>query len=362
MRGNLTQRGPNTWRLRVDAGGPSEPGEDGKRWQLTKTFHGTKRQAEIALAQFVAEAQEKRSTAAYHTLGELIDEWLKQAESLGRREATLKDYRKQQRLMPAWLLNIRLDRLTGRELDRFYTERLTEIGNGNGASAVAHHHRMLRAALRQGKRWHWIDTLPTDDATPPREKRQPWTYPKPDEVRALIAAAKASRHEDMALAIEVLARTGMRRAELCRLRWADVDLDRGVLSLGLTKTGEPREVALLGAILNRLQEHRDRAESYGLDVSPGAYVFTSGPRSNDALKPDSVTQFIDRLSRKLGLKVHTHSLRKFAVTYQIAAGIDVQTVAKRTGHDVSVLLDLYAGIVEERNRAADAEMERIIGL
>ena len=51
MRGTMTQRSPGTWRLRVVTGYDAE----GRPQQLSRTVQGTKRQAQSALAKFVAE-------------------------------------------------------------------------------------------------------------------------------------------------------------------------------------------------------------------------------------------------------------------------------------------------------------------
>jgi len=55
--------------------------------------------------------------------------------------------------------------------------------------------------------------------------------------------------------------------------------------------------------------------------------------------------------------VRLHDLRHFTATQLIGAGVDVRTVAGRLGHsDPSVTLRVYSHALEERDRAAAAEM------
>jgi hypothetical protein len=115
MRGNVEQRGDNRWRLRVFAGR-----DNGRPTFVTRSFQGTKRQAETALAKLVTEV-EQGQVAKHHpgTLADLLDQWL-EAVAPERPAYTMKEYRRMaaMNIKPA-IGRVPLPKLTGARLDTF---------------------------------------------------------------------------------------------------------------------------------------------------------------------------------------------------------------------------------------------------
>ena len=99
----------------------------------------------------------------------LLDEWTAHGERMGRSPKTLHEYRRKidKQIRPA-LGAKRLDKLTAHDLDRFYA---AQLATGLGERSVHHLHRMISAALRQGRKWGWVSTNVADDATPPDARR-----------------------------------------------------------------------------------------------------------------------------------------------------------------------------------------------
>jgi integrase len=193
-------------------------------------------------------------------------------------------------------------------------------------------------------------------------------------VRDVIEAAER-RDPRLARLLMLAALTGMRRGELCALRWSDVDLDTGTINVirsvvvvphGLaektTKTGRGRIVALDPVGVALLSQHRGRTERWvreaGAQLSSDACVFSPFVEGTTPFRPDNVTSFFMRVRNEVGAPtVRLHDLRHFTATQLIGAGIDVRTVAGRLGHsDPSVTLRVYSHALEERDRAAAAIM------
>jgi integrase len=204
--------------------------------------------------------------------------------------------------------------------------------------------------------------------------------PLVEAVRAVVTAAE-ERDPRLAPLLMLAALTGMRRGELCALRWTDVDLERGELDVsrsvvvavgGLaektTKTDRFRRVALdeVGVLL--LRQHLANVETWAAQadtmLSADAYVFSPYLDGHSPFRPDNVTNFFIRVRNSLGLKdVRLHDLRHFTATQLIGAGVDVRTVAGRLGHsDPSLTLRVYSHVIEERDRAAASIMGRVLGL
>lgn len=360
MKGSMREVGEGHWRLRVFVGR-----EDGKVRHVSRNFAGTKRQAHSELAKLVADV-ERQEVATGHmvTLGELIDRWLDDIAP-HRSSYTVQEYRRLivKTIKPA-LGNLRLDRLTGKQLDDFY-RRLQQRGLSN--SSVHQHHSIVHAALGRAVKWGILQANPADRASPPTLKRTTVGAPAVADVQRLIAAAE-STDPVLASAVALGAVTGARRGELCALRWSDVDWPRRKLTIarsltvidkqateGPTKTHQRRDIAMDAALEAFLTRRRADQESYAAMVGTAlvgdAFILSRAADGSAPCMPDGLSAGYQRLARALGLTTHFHELRHFAATEAIAGGSDVRTVAGRLGHaDPALTLRVYAHALEARDR------------
>jgi len=168
----------------------------------------------------IAEASKGNTATGTETVGDLLDQFLEHARSRGRSPNTLRGYRQNaETIMRPELGQIKLARLTARDLDRLYAKLSAK---GNAPMTVRHVHAFIGAALRQGERWQLLDRNVSRQATPPTVHPAKVVAPKPDEVQRIVAAAEATEPAFAALLL-LAALTGARRGELCALRWSDVD-------------------------------------------------------------------------------------------------------------------------------------------
>ena len=259
MRGNIEQRGDNRWRLRVFAGR-----EAGRTKLVTRSFQGTRRQAETALAKLVSEVEAGRAVVSHGiSVADQLDAWM--ADIAPTRSAyTVKEHRRciEHDLKPA-LGAVRLDKLAPRQLDTFYWGMLAR---GLSPSSVRRFHSVLHAALDRAVKWGLIGANPADRATPPALVRTTASAPDITEVQRLLWVTEQSS-PILAFAIALAAVTGARRGELCALRWSDINWQRRVLTIarsltvvdgasteGPTKTHQRRVLALdeaLAALLTK---------------------------------------------------------------------------------------------------------------
>jgi integrase len=337
--------------------------------QVSRTFRGTKRQADTALSNFLTEVVKGQvPLIASTTLSEYLRTWLDHITPT-RSTTTIRGYRFKIKRISAKLGSIRLDKLTAQHLDRTYREWLDE---GLDQSSVHHFHRVLSAALRQAVKWDLVGEAVTQRATPPSRRARPHHIPSPETIQQLISAAEDRGQPVLAAAIALATTTGLRRGELAGLQWSDVDLDQGRLYVrrsiksgvnggwlaGPPKTHQNRVVALDWFTVTVLEEHLSRAQDWaeqaGVTISPTAYVLTFDPSGVEPMKPDSLGQAFGRLCRHAGIEGLTlHSLRHFSASMLIASGRDVRTIAGRLGHsDASTTLRVYAHMVEGRDQDA----------
>ncbi|MCU1628091.1 MAG: integrase family protein, partial [Pseudonocardia sp.] len=237
------------------------------------------------------------------------------------------------------------------------------------ASTIRQVHFVLSGALKRAVRWRWLATNPIMEAEPPPAPRPSPRPPSAQEAARILA--EAWKDPDWGLLVWVAMVTGLRRGELCGIRWRHVDLNTGVLALERsigqrsgqtwekdTKTHQQRRIALDPETVALLAGHQNRclsrAGELGLELSPDAFLFSLAPDGSTHLLPDSVSQRYGKLAKRLGIQTSIHKLRHYSATELIAAGVDVRTVAGRLGHagGGTTTLRVYAAWVSESDQRA----------
>lgn len=365
--------GSGTWELRVFAGT-----RDGRDVYKTRTFKGTAKEADVALARLVTEhADQKVPLPGQGTVGRLLEEWHLKHPWKNQGSPELARQHLDRYLIPV-LGQVPLSRLTHHHIDRLYSGLLdgTLAKRGPmGKSSVRRVHATLRSALEWGVRKERIPFNPAAKATVPAAPQAEVEAPGVSEVRYLIAAARP----ELAVFVELAAATGRRRQDLLGLQWRDLDVDRGTLTFArrvvLTRAGIVIEaldknsrgvaLALPPAVARRLDAHilrlRQKALSVGLGYGPRSWVFSHD--GAQPWRPDATTRDFGRLVAACGLTgVTLHSLRHFHVTELLTAGVDVETVAKRVGDDPRTIYKTYSHFRPASDQAAAALIGDILSV
>ncbi len=137
-------------------------------------------------------------------------------------------------------------------------------------TTIRHIHFVLRGAYERGVRWRWVSINPVEFASPPAAKPPD---PAPAESRGGGRILdEAWRDPDWGTLVWLTMTTGLRRGELCALRWSHVDLPNGTVTVrrsisqdGVrrdekdTKTHQQRRITLDPTTVDVLTEHWDRS-------------------------------------------------------------------------------------------------------
>lgn len=366
----MRERRPGYWELRVSQG--RDPVTGVARY-ATRNVRGTKREAQKALTALAKSVDDGREAKVAATVGSLLDQWLAHIEKEGRSPTTLEGYAKLRRQLPPAFLAKRLAAITPRVLDLLFAELARKPGRG--PATVHHFHRMLRAAFTHGVRWEMLDRNPATLARPPRVVTKAIEPPAIGDIRIVLDAARVSKSPENALVFRFIAATGCRRAEACGLRWNDVDLAAGevtlrhsvvqvkdVLTLKDTKAHQQRTVKLDRGTIDALNEHlverRGIAADFEVEVRPSSFVFSNAPDGREPIPPNRLTQAWVRLAEQEGVSARLHDLRHFQASLLIDAGESIATVAARLGHrDTSTTLRVYAHLMP----GADGRAAGIVG-
>ncbi len=372
--GTMRERTPGTWELVVSAG--LDPATGRYRRVIRRIKTTSKREAKAALAELETAVAVGRVSSDDPTLGQLLERWLEHITGLGRADTTLYHYRQYvDREIGPVLGSIRLSKLTALDIDRFYTKLRKR---GLAPATIRQIHAILRASLNQAERWGLVQRNVAKLASAPSQPQREQHPPTIDEVRSLMTAS-ARLNPMFGLYIRVMVATGARRAEVCALRWTDVDFTAGTLNVSRsytvlpgiradrpTKTRSARSVVLDPATLAELATAWSAVErlmaSCGLDVEQrrAGYVFSADPAGRTAWRPDTANSWWAKARREAAVapSIRLHDLRHFQATQLLDAGVPVPTVAARLGHaDGTTTMKIYA----HRTRRADQQAADVVG-
>jgi integrase len=356
-----------TWSYRVDLG---IDGASGRRRQQQVGGFATKREAQTGLnAALAALDQGTYASPAKGTLGEFIDEWLVAVKPELGLSAWL-NYRTvlTRHVLPR-LGDVRLGELTGLRLQRLYTELLASgrvDGGPLSPRSVQLTHRVLHRALGDAVRWRLLPINPADQARAPkvvRKEQRVWTI---DEATQFLDAVVDER---LVALWTVALQTGMRRGELAGLRWKDIDLAAGSLTVAQQRTTagfepliqEPkvrsrRTLLLAPVVVRSLESHRRRQLEERLAAGAGwrdsGYVFVD--ELGVEYHPQRFRIMFDEACHRAGVpSIRLHDLRHTIATLALTAGIHPKVVQEMLGHSgIAVTLDIYSHVPQAAQRDA----------
>lgn len=194
---------------------------DGRR--RTRTYR-TLAEAEAALEK---QREERQCLPGRNcTLGQWLTFWLEEVAARDRAVSTLYAYRNMARchLLPA-LGEVPLRELTPYQVQNYLFERMER---GLSPNTVIKHYVLLTTALGLAVRLEVLDRSPLDRVTPPKRQESHYRFYSPEQLQMLFSAAEGTMLE---LPVKLAAYLGLRRSEICGLRWQDVDLEAGLLSV-----------------------------------------------------------------------------------------------------------------------------------
>ena len=360
-----TKTGVRRWRFVVSQGSPPN------RVRHTRVHQGQNvRAAQAALRQFVADLEQRAPTSSSApTLGELLERWRAHCVTIGRAATTMESVRLVTNLRLAPIAHWRIDQITPADLDRLYHAILAE---GRAPATVRQVHAIIRRSLRQAVLWGLIDNNPAERVQPPSLGQHEIVPPSTADVRRLLEVADRT-DPLIGLYLRLAATTGARRAELCGLKWSDLDgatvtvrrtvsAIRGIHAEAPTKTRSVRQIVLPPDMVAGLERRRRFVRAQCMQVrtaiDDGWWVFPLGePWAVRPWPPDGASARFARVRTAAGVTMRLHDLRHWSATTLLDAGVSLVSVAARLGHaDGTTTMKVYG----HRTQRADEESAEIM--
>ena len=301
------------------------------------------------------------------TLSQWLDKWLEEYINGTIRESTLEGYRRDlNNHVKPHLGEKPLRKVTGADLRSLY-QKLLERGRMKGGNHVAglspttvHSiHNIIHHALRTAAENGLLPANPADGVTPPKIVRGAKSILNQEQLDTFKAAVKQDWIWRDFFLTELT--TGLRRGELCGLKWSDFDEEAGTLKAcrtiharkgggveaGSTKTyAGTRTILLPSSTAQLLRERKKSALT--------ERVFPNPLCPERPVSPGSAYRRLKSLLDEAGLPdLRFHDLRHTFATHALTSGVDAKTLSGILGHTkASFTLDTYTHVTGDMQRGA----------
>lgn len=345
----------------------------GKRERIYGTVKGTKKQAEAALRKLIEKLEMGVSTdASAIKLRDWMDTWL--TNYLPNIEATTRVGYKESinNYINKYLGNTPLKAL---KTDSIQTWINKLHQRGLGAKTIRNAFNNLNAALKKAVVLRMLPYNPCVGTVLPKLKRPKVNVYNAAEIQQLL---KATHGTTLYLPVVLAVLTGMRRGEVCALKWSNVDFEKKLIHICENRVHGEKEVIEkapkseagnrkipisreLATILSaaRMQYYNDAA-AYGPAFRDLSYVLHN--EDGTPYHPDSLTKMWRVFMENSGLRhIRFHDLRHSNATALIAAGVNPKTVQQLLGHsDVTITLNTYTHVLPYMEREAVDTLDSMI--
>ena len=376
MAGSIEKRGKDSYRLVCTNGYDL----NGKLIKHTKTIHGSKKDAQIELAKFVADVQN----------GLVIE-----GKSLKFSEFTeiwKRDYGSKE-LLP-YFGHFYINKIKPTDIMQFYDllgrdTQLVRKKSNNGkktlkplsGKTILEHHRLLRAMLHKAIYWQLLVSNPAERVQPPKAMKPKRRYYDDEQCKILLENLTELGEEQIKYKVAIILTifTGVRLGELMGLEWQDVDFKTGIVSINrssqyladkgvFTKTPKTessiREVAIPDFVVSLLEEYKlwydEQKSFYGELWTNSNRLFVQA--DGKPMHPSTISKWFVKYVAQIGLPViNFHGLRHTNATLLISQNIDVAVVAARLGHaQITTTFNFYVHPIISHNRNAGNVLQNLL--
>ena len=392
MAGSIEKRGKNSYRLVCYNGFDL----NGNSIRHTKTIHGSKKDAKIELAKFVADVQNGMVVEGKALkFSEFTEIWKR---DYGSKELAPSTYKRYIRMLETRILpyfgHFYVNKIKPTDIMLFYdqlsrdTQLVRKKGN-NGAKTIKplssktilEHHRLLKAMLHRAVYWQMIVSNPAERVQPPKTMKPKRKYYDDDQSKILLSNLMQLGENQIKYKVAIILTifTGFRLGELMGLEWDDINFNDGIVSVNrssqyladkgvFTKTPKTessiRDVAIPEFVISLLEEYKlwyeEQKSLYGDLWTNSNRLFVQA--DGKPMHPSTISKWFVKYVGQIGLPViNFHGLRHTNATLLIAQNIDVAVVAARLGHaQITTTYNFYVHPIISHNKKAGYALEDLL--
>lgn len=330
--------------LYMDSGRDSE----GRRLRRYQTYPSLSAARKAKKDFFLQRELEERSLAVAPnnlTLEQWLEEWMREIVIPSRAWTTVYGYDILiNKYVNPRLGDIPLQSLAPKDLQHYYTYLSQECGLGG--NTVRHHHALLSAALHAAMRQDLVAQCVTDRVEPPRFTQKAAFYYNAETLKKLYRLVEGHWLETP---VHLAGSLGLRREEICGLRWESVDLEQRRICIKAARTAAGRQIVeketknpssvrvlYMEDDIYRLLL-RDRTVHRSISIAQrgswNQHDLVALDKKGSPLSPNDLTRGFTAFIRANDLPPLTfHGLRHTFATVASSQGVPLFDIGKALGH------------------------------
>ena len=299
------------------------------------------------------------------TVGWWLDYWLNNVIRPVRAVTTVYGYQKiiDNHIKPV-LGSILLENLSAIQIQQYITRKQRE---GLSPNTIRKHHVLLNSAMAVAVRQDMLRRNVAQSVTPPPKQPPRHLYYTPEQLARLFSLTADRPLEPV---VKLAGYLGLRRSEICGLKWDNVDLAQGVLYVCEARTAAngvavdkgPKSpssvrrlsfggIADLRALLMRMgQQYQANRAIFGPEYNPHGFVVTHG--HGLPYSPDYLSGLFSRFIREHHLPRCTlHGLRHSFASIANSQHVPMFTICKALGHsNTTVTSQVYMHLFDDTHQ------------
>jgi integrase len=328
------------------------------------------------------------------TFGDFLDQWMKEHVKNEAEIGTIKKYEAHIKTIKAAIGDVLLDKLNGLNVQQFLNSARQ---NGASGTYLYDMYATVKRALNIAVKWGLIVKNPAAAIDPPKKSKPTQKALTPEQVEILLLIVKDT---EIYLPVLLGLLCGLRRGEICGLRWPDVDTKKksahicnsldvhdGEYILGPVKTDTSDDFIPLPEMVvtelrrERIRQKRNKMElgdNYAVkSVEKEGYCWSwedGKPHNpdyiyhkmkklitahNKAVDADKELSERQKEARKLP-SIRVHDLRHTHATLLLRAHVDTKVVSKKLRHtDYRFTAQMYQHVHDDIQRETANVMDEM---
>ena len=279
--------------------------------------------------------------------------------SLGAFLARLDEYTKatrkgntQYRYKLAWreFLNWRsfkyLDQITPAVLDEYAVHAKARL-KSKSAAGLNRKIQALKSSMRQAEFWELLPPQNWRKVSKFKQSKGRIEYHTPAEITQILDVF----NKDWQLVVLLGCRAGLRRGEIAKLKWQDVDFKNNQLYIAPDKTEKHRYIPIADDLRKALEKAKKERKK-------NVYVINVGDTDNRADK-DYLGAYYRKATHDLPFNCFLHKLRHTFASHLVQAGIDLYRVKNLMGHSSITMTEIYAHLAPADLKSAIKALPKI---
>ena len=226
---------------------------------------------------------------------------------------------------------------------------------------VIKHHNLLTNTLNAAERQEYITKNPMRAVSPPKKRQREAKFYTPEQLGILLDKAVGTRLE---LPMFICAYLGLRRGELCGLRWSDVDLEHKTITIENTRTqagkkeiekgtktaSSTRTLYLPDTLCDMLKAAREHQQACRATYKNTLIVMEDGR----PFRPNYLSELFGKFLADNDLpKIVLHELRHTFASLSNQAGIPAYNIGKALGHSTPATTQkIYTHLLDQTHTQA----------